>query len=112
LSLLDTYPSLDQCLSRSVAKQTNFTELFDASGALWPTNLRYKVDALFFNAPLADLCHARKDHVLAAPSPATVMLFAVYTGKNRPPATPPDAAFSVTGQVYGGPMDDVERCGR
>jgi FAD/FMN-containing dehydrogenase len=103
LSLLDTYPSLDQCLSRSAAKQTNFTELFDASGALWPSNLRCKVDALFFNAPLADLCHAIKDHVLAAPSPATVLLFAAYTGKNRPPATPPDAAFSVTGQVYGGP---------
>jgi hypothetical protein len=64
LSLLDTYPSLDQCLSRSVAKQTNFTELFDASGALWPSNLRCKVDALFFNAPPADLCHAIKDHVL------------------------------------------------
>jgi FAD/FMN-containing dehydrogenase len=36
LGLLDTYPSLDQCLSRSVLKQTNFTDLFDASGALWP----------------------------------------------------------------------------
>jgi hypothetical protein len=30
-------------------------------------------------------------------------LFAIYTGKNRPPATPSDAAFSVTGNLYGGP---------
>ena len=55
LDLLDTYPALDQCLSRSVSKETNFTNLFDASGALWPGNLRCKVDALFFNTPLADL---------------------------------------------------------
>jgi hypothetical protein len=58
---------------------------------------------LFFDAPLADLCRAIKDHVLAAPSPSTVFMFAVYTGKNRPPATPSDAAFSVTGRLYGGP---------
>jgi FAD/FMN-containing dehydrogenase len=103
LKLLDTYPALDQCLSRSVSKETNFTNLFDASGALWPGNLRCKVDALFFNKPLADLCAALKDHVAAAPSPATVFMFAVYTGKNRPPATPADAAFSVTGALYGGP---------
>jgi FAD binding domain len=103
LSLLDTYPSLDRCLSRSVAKPTNFPALFDGSGALWPGHLRCKVDALFFNAPVADLCLAVKDHVLTAPSPATVLMFAVYTGKNRPPATPSDAAFSVTGALYGGP---------
>jgi len=103
LSALDSYPSLNQCLSRSVAKQTNFTELFDVSGALWPNNLRSKVDALFFNAPLADLCRAVKDHVSVAPSPLTVVMFVVYTGKNRPPATPSDAAFSVTGELYGGP---------
>jgi FAD/FMN-containing dehydrogenase len=103
LNLLDTYPSLDLCLSRSVAKQTGFPALFDASGALWPSHLRCKVDALFFNAPLADLCQTVKDHALAAPSPATVLMFAIYTGKNRPPATPSDAAFSVTGNLYGGP---------
>jgi FAD/FMN-containing dehydrogenase len=103
LGLLDTYPALDQCLSRSVSKETNFTNLFDASGALWPGNLRCKVDALFFNTPLADLCGALKDHIAAAPSPATVFMFAVYTGKNRPPAAPADAAFSVTGALYGGP---------
>jgi FAD binding domain len=103
LAVLDTYPSLDQCLSQSVTKETNFTELFNASGALWPGNLRCKVDALFFNEPLADLCRVIKDHVLATPSPATVFMFAVFTGTNRPPATPHDAAFSATGELYGGP---------
>ena len=103
LSALDSYPSLHQCLSRSVAKQTNFTELFDAAGALWPKNLRAKVDALFFNAPLADLCGAVKDHLAVAPSPKAVLLFSVFTGTNVPPATPSDAAFSMTGKLYGGP---------
>lgn len=103
LSALESYPAIDQCLSRSVAKPANFTELFDASGSLWPSNLRSKVDAMFYNAPLGDLCRAVKDHVAAAPSPKTVILFSVYTGKNRPPATPPDAAFTMTGKLYGGP---------
>jgi FAD/FMN-containing dehydrogenase len=103
LAALDSYPALDQCLSRSVRKETNFTELFDGSGALWPSNLRSKVDAMFFNAPLAELCGAVKEHLAAAPSPKTVMLFSVYTGKNRPPATPSDAAFSMTAKLYGGP---------
>ena len=103
LAALDSYPSLDQCLSRSVAQPTNFTQLFDASGALWASNLRSKVDAMFYNAPLADLCSAIKDHLAVAPSPKTVLLLSVYTGKNRPPAMPADAAFSMTGKLYGGP---------
>jgi FAD/FMN-containing dehydrogenase len=102
LAMLDSYPSLDQSLSKSVAQKTTFKGLFDASGALWPSNLRCKVDALFFNAPLSDLCSAVAGHFLAAPS-STVLLFAAYTGKNRPPATPSDAAFSMTGALYGGP---------
>ena len=103
LGMLDSYPSLDQCLSKSVAKPTNFEELSDASGALWPGNLRCKVDAVFSNTPLAEVLQAVKDHLLVAPSPKTVFMFAVYTGKDRAPATPPDAAFSVTGKLYGGP---------
>jgi FAD/FMN-containing dehydrogenase len=102
LSMLDSYPSLDQCLSKSVAKPTNFEELSDASGALWPGNLRCKVDAMFYNAPLPETFQAVKDHLLLAPSPKAVFMLAGYTGKNRAPATPPDAAFSVTGNLYGG----------
>jgi hypothetical protein len=100
--VLDSYPSLDQCLSKSVAKPTNFQELFDASGALWPGNLRCKVDAVFSNAPLAEVFQAVRDHLPTAPSPKTVFMLAVYTGKDRAPATPPDAAFSMTGNLYGG----------
>jgi FAD/FMN-containing dehydrogenase len=43
-----------------------------------------------------------KDHVQAAPSPKTVFMFAVFTGAQGAPATPADAAFSMTGNLYGG----------
>jgi len=103
LRLLDGSPVLDRALSRSVAQPTNFEALCDASGALWPPGLRAKVDAMFYNAPLADLIGATKDHVLSAPSAKTVHMFAVYTGRDGAPATPADAAFSMTGKLYGGP---------
>ena len=103
LGLLDGCPLIDRCLSRSAAQPTNFEVLSDASGALWPDKLRCKVDALFFNAPLADVFEATKDHFLTAPSAKTVFMLAVYTGAGGAPATPPDASFSMTGRLYGGP---------
>lgn len=103
LRMLDSYPGIDQCLSRSLARPTNFETLSDGSGALWPADLRCKVDAMFSNASLAEMMQAVKDHLLISPSPKTVFMWAVYTGKGRAPATPPDAAFSMTGNLYGGP---------
>lgn len=103
LAVLEDCPLIAQCLSRSVAQPMTFDEIFDASGALWPAGLRSKVDALFYNAPLADIVRATQQHVQAAPSPETVFMFAVFTGADGAPATPPDAAFSMTGKLYGGP---------
>jgi hypothetical protein len=60
------------------------------------------VDALFYNSPLVDVVKAMKDHVLTTPSPKTVFMFAIYTGASGAPATPADAAFSMTGKLYGG----------
>ena len=102
LAALETCPVIDQCLSKSVAQPATFDEIFDASGALWPAGLRSKVDALFYNTPLAEIMAATKDHIQAAPSPKTVFMFAVFTGAQGAPATPPDAAFSMTGKLYGG----------
>ncbi len=102
LALLDDCPLIDRCLSKSVAQPTTFEALFDASGALWPAGLRSKVDALFYNRPLAEVIAATKDHIQAAPSPKTVFMFAVFTGAQGAPATPADAAFSMTGTLYGG----------
>jgi FAD/FMN-containing dehydrogenase len=102
LAILEGCPLVDRCLWKSVAEPSTFEALFDASGALWPAGLRSKVDALFYNRPLADVVAAVKDHVQAAPSPKTVFMFAVFTGAQGAPATPVDAAFSMTGTLYGG----------
>jgi FAD/FMN-containing dehydrogenase len=102
LAMLEGSPLIDRCLSKSVAQPATFEALFDASGALWPADLRCKVDALFFNSPLADVIRAMKDHVLTAPSPKTVFMLAAFTGPGGAPATPADAAFSMTGKLYGG----------
>jgi hypothetical protein len=59
------------------------------------------VDALFSNAPLADLMTSVEDLLLKTPSPLTVFMYAVFTGGHAP-ATPSDAAFTVTGKLYGG----------
>jgi FAD/FMN-containing dehydrogenase len=103
LNRLDSYPGLDRCLSKSLVQPTSFEALFDASGALWPSDLRCRVGAVLSNAPLAEMMAAVKDHLVTAPSAKTVFMFAVYTGAHRAPATPPDAAFSATGMLYGGP---------
>jgi FAD/FMN-containing dehydrogenase len=103
LGMLDSYPGLDRCLSKTQSSPTSFEGLFDASGALWPAGLRAKVDALFSDAPLADTMRAVENHLLTTPSTKTVFMWAVFTGQNRPPMTPSDAAFSMTGNLYGGP---------
>lgn len=102
LAVLESNPQIAQCLQKSVAQPMTFDEIFDASGALWPPGLRCKVDALFFNDPLAEVMGAMQQHVLTAPSPKTVFMFAVFTGAGGAPATPLDAAFSMTGNLYGG----------
>jgi FAD/FMN-containing dehydrogenase len=103
LRALDGCPILDKCLKKSVAEPTNFEMLFDASGALWPGNLRNNVDALFSNANVADLFKRVQEHALKCPSPKSVLMFAIYTGPDVPVPTPKDAAFSMTAKNYGGP---------
>ena len=102
LKPLDSCPIIDKCLSKSIAQPTNFEALFDASGALWPANLRNQVDAVFSNVPLANLFKAVQEHFLTAPSPQSIIMFAVFTGKNIP-APLPDACFSMSAKLYGGP---------
>ena len=103
LALLDSCPLVDKCLKKSIATPTTFDELFDASGALWPEGLRCRVDAVFSDAPLPRLIETVHGHMTKSPSKKTVFLFTVFTGKNVPPPTPDDAAFSMTANLYGGP---------
>src|SRR6478735_7779754 len=81
---------------------TDFKQLFDASGSLWPEGLRNRVEATFSNTSPGDLVKAVGDHMTKCPSPITVILFTIFTGPNVP-AVHPDAAYSMSSRVYGGP---------
>lgn len=102
LKPLDSCPIIDKCLSKSIAQPTDFEALFDASGALWPGNLRNQVDALFSNANAADLMRAVQGHFLSVPSPKSIVMFALFTGKDVP-APLSDTCFSMSAKIYGGP---------
>ena len=49
-----------------------------------------------------DLAKAVGGHMTKCPSPITVILFTIFTGPNVP-AVHPDAAYSMSSRVYGGP---------
>ena len=102
LKPLDSCPIIDKCLSKSIAQPTDFESLFDASGALWPGNMRNQVDALFSDASVADLFKAVQSHFLKVPSPKTLIMFALFTGPNVP-APLLDTCFSMSAKLYGGP---------
>lgn len=103
MALLDTCPAINKCLSKSVNQPSDFEGLFDASGALWPENMRNQVEAMFSNTNPAEIFAATAEHFKKCPSPATVFMFAVFTGPNVPSKPPADTAFSMTGKLYGGP---------
>ena len=102
LAPLEACPVMDRCLAKTVAEPNTFQSLFDASGALWPAGQRCHVEAMFSNAPLADIFDAVTGHFLDTPSPTTVLMFAIETGPTVAP-TPADAAFSMSARYYGGP---------
>lgn len=102
LKMFDTCPVLATCLKKSIAQPTTMKDLFDASGSLWPGDLRCKVDAMYSNAPLADLYRSVKDHFESHKTATTVFLFTVFTGPDLP-AKLPDVAFSQSAKLYGGP---------
>lgn len=110
LAPLNDCPLISQCLQKSIAEKTDFESLFDASGALWPGNLRCRVDALFSNARLSDLFGSVKEHFLNVEAPKTVLMFAIFTGPNIP-APLPDAAFSMSAKFYGGPWTMWDEAG-
>ncbi len=91
-----------KCLSGSFATPLVFEQLFDASGALWPEGVRARVEATFSNSSPGEMVKAIRAHMTKSPSPTTVVLFTIFTGPNIP-APLPDAAYSMSAKVYGGP---------
>ncbi len=99
---LEGCPAMGKCLLQTPAKPVVFDDLFDASGALWPEGLRNRVKAIFSNADPGELVQAVSQHMAKAPSPITLILFAIFTGPNVP-APLPNAALSLSARIYGGP---------
>jgi hypothetical protein len=85
-------PAIGKCLLRAPIKPVVFEELFDGSGALWPEGMRNRVKAIFSNSNPGELVRAISQHMTKAPSPTTLMLFALFTGPDVP-APLPNAPF-------------------
>jgi hypothetical protein len=102
LKPLENCPIITKCLSRSFAVPLTFEKLFDMSGALWPEGLRNRVEATFTNTGPGELVKALRSHIIKSPSPISLILFTIFTGQNIP-APLPNAAYSMSSRVYGGP---------
>ena len=89
-------------IAASGAERTDFPSLFDLSGSMWPEGQRSQVDAMYFDTSPAELVAATRDRFLETPSETTLLLFALFTGPDVP-APLPDAAFSMSARIYGGP---------
>jgi hypothetical protein len=99
---LQESPVGEGTLSESPPAPSSFEELFDLSGALWPERQRNAVDAMYYDSAPVDLAGAVREHFEGTPSETTVVLFTIFTGPNVP-APLPDAAFSMSARIYGGP---------
>ena len=102
LQLFHDCPAIEKCLLQTPAKSVVFEDLFDASGALWPEGMRNRVKAIFSNSNPGEIVRALRQHITKAPSPTTLILFAIFTGPHVP-APLPNAALSLSARVYGGP---------
>ncbi len=89
-------------LVASAAAPTDFEQLFDATGALWPEGARSRVEATMFNHSPGELMAAIMPLMRAAPSPTTVVLLTIFCGPGVP-APQKDMACSISSRVYGGP---------
>jgi FAD/FMN-containing dehydrogenase len=103
LAKLERSPFDRECLARTLNLQTSFTQLFDVSSSMWPTNLRARVEALWSQSSPGEILSSVRDHFINTPSPATVMLFGLYPGWAKGVPAGRDSAFSMCAKVYGGP---------
>ena len=101
--LLDECPVIAKCLAKTVNENVSFEKLLDMSGDIFIENARNHVEACFSNADPKELFNALKDHFAVTPSAHSVIMFAFFTGPNVPAPLLPDAAFSMSAHLYGGP---------
>jgi FAD binding domain len=102
LKPLDDCPVIAKCLGKETGTPLTMEQLFDASGDIFPGEMRNHVDAIYSNANLKDMMNATWEHCRKMPSTAAYM-FAIFTGPDVPAKPLADAAFSMSGKLYGGP---------
>ncbi len=102
LALLENFALRQECLSAQLNQATSFTNLFDASGAMWPEGLRSRAESLWSNALSGEMLLAASKHFVNCPSPATVMLVSLYPGWEQGVPDRPDTAFSISAKAYAG----------
>ena len=114
---LETGPIRERCLAEEFDQATSFPKLFDGAGAAWPEKLRNRVETLWSNSSLGEMLSAAGEHFITTPSPATLLLIALYPGWADGVPGAPDTAFSMTGKAYGGLWtmwsdsdDDIANC--
>lgn len=100
LAMLEEFPLRNSCLSASVNQPNSFSDLFDASGAMWPEPMRSRVESFWSKASLAEILPAASRHFVSCPSPTTVMLVALYPAWADGVPGKPDTAFSLCAKDY------------
>jgi FAD/FMN-containing dehydrogenase len=110
LKPLNDCPVFNKNLSWSPPAPVTFEQLFDASGSVWPEGLRARAESVFYQAGAGDLVKAVSGHFTKAPSPITVLLFAILTGPNLPP-DPNESSYSINGPILGGPWTQWKTAG-
>jgi FAD/FMN-containing dehydrogenase len=95
LALLEGGPLAHECLHKEVNQLTPIDALHDMGAMLWPERHRYRADTLWSNSPPARLLATVRDHFLRAPSPKSLAVCVLATGREKSMAALPDAAFSM-----------------
>lgn len=102
LAMLEEFPLRNTCLSATVNQPNSFTDIFDASGAMWPEPTRSRVETFWSKTSLAEILPAAAQHFVSCPSPMTVMLVALYPAWANGVPGNPDTAFSMCAKAYVG----------
>ncbi|MGH1588067.1 hypothetical protein ACRBEV_06540 [Methylobacterium phyllosphaerae] len=89
-------------LSRSGPTPLDFEQLFDASGALFPEEVRARVEATYSNHSPGAVMAAIQSLWRSAPSETSVFLLTIFCGPNVP-RPQRDMARSISSRIYGGP---------
>ncbi len=96
LAPLETCPVLDRALLHQFAAPTTLTDEFRAMAAINPVDHRYATDCMWTDAGADELIPHIRPLFAELPTPTS---FSIWYGWD-PPASRPDMAFSVEGNVY------------